>query len=53
MPFQRSGTTSKWSIVAPEAQSDIAAALALPLGTVKSRMRLAYKKLRIILEDVR
>ena len=28
-------------------QSEIAAALALPLGTVKSRMRLAFQKLRI------
>lgn len=34
-------------------QSDIAAKLSLPLGTVKSRMRLAYAKLRTVLEDVK
>lgn len=33
-------------------QVDIARKLALPLGTVKSRMRLAYVKLRERLEDV-
>ncbi|MDH3579816.1 MAG: sigma-70 family RNA polymerase sigma factor [Hyphomicrobiales bacterium] len=33
-------------------QSQIAADLTLPLGTVKSRMRLAYAKLRTELEDV-
>lgn len=32
-------------------QSDIAAALSLPLGTVKSRMRLAFGKLRAALGD--
>ena len=31
-------------------QSEIALRLALPLGTVKSRMRLAYRRLRSILE---
>jgi RNA polymerase sigma-70 factor, ECF subfamily len=34
-------------------QSDIAARLSLPLGTVKSRMRLAYEKVRAALEDLR
>ena len=33
-------------------QADIARKLAVPLGTVKSRMRLAYVKLRERLEDV-
>jgi len=33
-------------------QSEIARKLSLPLGTVKSRMRLAYGKLRINLKDV-
>jgi RNA polymerase sigma-70 factor (ECF subfamily) len=33
--------------------SDIAARLGLPLGTVKSRMRLAYLKIRDALEDLR
>ncbi len=32
-------------------QSEIAERLGLPLGTVKSRMRLAYRKLRAALED--
>ncbi|MFZ1816032.1 MAG: sigma-70 family RNA polymerase sigma factor [Rhizobiaceae bacterium] len=35
------------------AQSDIAERLALPLGTVKSRMRLAYAKLRAKLENLK
>jgi RNA polymerase sigma-70 factor, ECF subfamily len=34
-------------------QSEIAAKLSLPLGTVKSRMRLAYQKVRSTLEDLR
>lgn len=34
------------------AQTEIAAKLGLPLGTVKSRMRLAYKKIKTNLEDV-
>lgn len=34
------------------AQSKIAAKLGLPLGTVKSRMRLAYVKLKVELEDL-
>lgn len=34
-------------------QSEIAEKLALPLGTVKSRMRLAYAKMREKLEDIR
>jgi RNA polymerase sigma-70 factor, ECF subfamily len=33
--------------------SEIAAKLSLPLGTVKSRMRLAYQKLRDALEDLK
>lgn len=33
--------------------SEIAERLALPLGTVKSRMRLAYQKVRMGLEDLR
>ncbi len=34
-------------------QSEIADKLAVPLGTVKSRMRLAYGKLKVKLEEVR
>ena len=34
-------------------QSEIASKLALPLGTVKSRMRLAYGKLKTELENVK
>ena len=33
--------------------SDIAARLGLPLGTVKSRIRLAYQKVRTALEDLK
>ena len=33
--------------------SEIAERLGLPLGTVKSRMRLAYQKVRTALEDLR
>jgi RNA polymerase sigma-70 factor (ECF subfamily) len=33
-------------------QSEIAARLKLPLGTVKSRMRLAYRRMRKLLENV-
>ena len=32
--------------------SEIATRLALPLGTVKSRMRIAYQKVRAVLEDL-
>lgn len=32
--------------------SEIATRLALPLGTVKSRMRIAYQKVRIVLEEL-
>jgi RNA polymerase sigma-70 factor (ECF subfamily) len=32
--------------------SEIAARLAMPLGTVKSRMRMAYQKIRVVLEGV-
>lgn len=35
------------------AQSTIAEKLDLPLGTVKSRMRLAYGKMKLLLEDIR
>jgi len=34
-------------------QSEIAKKLVVPLGTVKSRMRLAYDKLKIKLEDLK
>ncbi len=34
-------------------QSEIAEQLSLPLGTVKSRMRLAYQRLRSVFEDLR
>jgi RNA polymerase sigma-70 factor (ECF subfamily) len=34
-------------------QSEIAARLTLPLGTVKSRLRLAYQKVRAALEDLK
>jgi RNA polymerase sigma-70 factor (ECF subfamily) len=33
--------------------SEIAARLQLPLGTVKSRMRLAYMKIRLAVEDLK
>jgi RNA polymerase sigma-70 factor (ECF subfamily) len=33
-------------------QSEIAARLKIPLGTVKSRMRLGYRRLRKLLENV-
>lgn len=41
------------AFVEDRSQSEIASALDLPLGTVKSRMRLAYGKLRTVLEDLR
>jgi RNA polymerase sigma-70 factor (ECF subfamily) len=34
-------------------QTEIAARLAVPLGTVKSRLRLAYQKVRAALEDLK
>ena len=34
-------------------QSEIADKLDVPLGTVKSRMRLAYRKMGSVLEDLR
>lgn len=42
----------KLSFVEGRAHADIASALDIPLGTVKSRMRLAMNKLRGILEDL-
>lgn len=39
------------SYVDDMAQSEISQKLGLPLGTVKSRMRLAYRKLKAILEE--
>ena len=42
----------KLSFVEGRAHADIATALDIPLGTVKSRMRLAMNKLRGILEDL-
>lgn len=39
------------SFVEDMAQSEISAKLGLPLGTVKSRMRLAYRKLKTVLEN--
>lgn len=36
---------------AEKSQSEIADALRIPLGTVKSRVRLAMKRLRVLLED--
>ena len=32
---------------------EIAARLGLPLGTVKSRMRIAYQRIRVALEDLK
>jgi len=34
-----------------KSHSEIAAALALPLGTVKSRIRLAMQRLQLVLES--
>jgi len=39
--------------LADKPQSEIARELAIPLGTVKSRLRLAYQKLRQTLEELR
>jgi RNA polymerase sigma-70 factor, ECF subfamily len=39
--------------LADKPQSEIARELAIPLGTVKSRLRLAYQKLRLTLEELR
>jgi len=41
------------AFIEDQTQSEIASRLGLPLGTVKSRMRLAYGRLREVLEDVR
>jgi RNA polymerase sigma-70 factor (ECF subfamily) len=35
------------------AHGEISERLSLPLGTVKSRIRLAYQKLRVALEDLK
>jgi RNA polymerase sigma-70 factor, ECF subfamily len=50
-PDQR--TVIELSFIQDLPQSEIAKKLDLPLGTVKSRMRLAYGKLRQRLEDLR
>lgn len=42
----------KWSFVEGAAHSDIAERLGLPLGTVKSRLRLAMRRMRKSLEDL-
>ena len=40
------------AVVLKASHSEIAERLALPLGTVKSRMRIAYQKVRTALEDI-
>jgi len=42
----------KWSFVEGAAHSEIAERLGLPLGTVKSRLRLAMRRMRNSLEDL-
>ncbi len=42
----------KWSFVEGAAHSEIAERLGLPLGTVKSRLRLAMRRMRKSLEDL-
>jgi RNA polymerase sigma-70 factor (ECF subfamily) len=42
----------RWSFVEGAAHSEIAERLGLPLGTVKSRLRLAMRRLRNSLEDL-
>ncbi|WP_127071194.1 sigma-70 family RNA polymerase sigma factor [Pelagibacterium lentulum] len=42
----------KLSFLNDMTHSDISAALGIPLGTVKSRLRLAYGRLRPVLEDL-
>ena len=42
----------KWSFVEGAAHSEIAERLGLPLGTVKSRLRLAMRRMRHALEDL-
>ena len=42
----------KWSFVEGAAHSEIAERLELPLGTVKSRLRLAMRRMRKSLEDL-
>lgn len=42
----------KWSFIEGAAHSEIAERLGLPLGTVKSRLRLAMRRMRKSLEDL-
>ena len=41
------------SFIEGKAHSEIAAELGIPMGTVKSRMRLAMGRLRPVLEDLK
>ncbi|MCO5070207.1 MAG: sigma-70 family RNA polymerase sigma factor [Rhizobiaceae bacterium] len=46
-------TVVKLSFFGEKAQSEIASELGIPLGTVKSRVRLAFGRLREILDDLK
>lgn len=48
---EEQATVLKLAFVEDLSQSEIAEQLGVPLGTVKSRMRLAYRKLKLALED--
>lgn len=50
-PDQR--TVIRMSYFSDKPQSEIAAALGIPLGTVKSRMRLATERLRALLDELK